>query len=99
MSDAVSKEEGQAIVERSLNQGYSEPGDSLVILEDETIEKPYGWVFFYQSSLFLKTGDFEEQVIAGPVVFCSVDRSVHLLGTANGPEQEVAEFERKMGLR
>jgi len=33
-----------------------DPELQLEILEQATIEKPYGWVFFYQSKKYLKTG-------------------------------------------
>ena len=32
-------------------------GHELVITEQHTIEKPYGWIFFFQSKLFLETQD------------------------------------------
>ncbi|KGJ89680.1 YrhB domain-containing protein [Colwellia psychrerythraea] len=32
------------------------------LLKGETIEKDWGWVFFYQSTAFLNSGDFRDMV-------------------------------------
>lgn len=37
--------------------GYCNADDEIVLIEDATIEKPYGWVFFYSSKRWLETND------------------------------------------
>ncbi len=36
----------RALVTQHINAGYRVPGDQLVVLDEETLEKDYGWVFF-----------------------------------------------------
>lgn len=83
----------------SLNASYGDPEDSLVLLHDETIEKSWGWVFFYQSKRYVDTGN-PSAILAGngPVVILRESGSIHHLGTAFSPEDEIAEFEREQGL-
>ena len=39
-------------------QTESGRGLTYVILEGQTIEKPYGWIFFYNTKEFLETGNY-----------------------------------------
>jgi hypothetical protein len=49
------RDAARTLVDRELNRDYAVPGDRVVVVDDEAIEKPYGWVFFYQSGRFLET--------------------------------------------
>lgn len=53
----------------------------LDILEEETIEFEYGWVFFYQSKAFIETDD-EGEMIGGnaPFIIDRYNESLHLMG-------------------
>ncbi len=93
----MDRSEAQAEVLRHINAGYGEPEDSLIILEDSTIEKPYGWIFFYQSRTYLETGDASYMLAGnGPVVFVGDDRSIHRLGTALPVAEEIERFEHDL---
>lgn len=75
-------------------------GDEAVVLDSETLIRPYGWVFFYDSKKFMDTGNLSYALAGnGPVVVLSRDGSVHRLGTAQDPDQEIAAFETRMKLR
>jgi hypothetical protein len=95
----MTKEEEAELLERILNANYHEPDDSVVVLRERTIEKPYGRIYFYQSKSYLELGDDSFMLAGnGPVVFMA-DGTRHHLGTARSPEAEIAEFERERGLR
>ena len=82
-----------------LNQVYGEGPDALVILDDRTIEKPYGWIFFYNSREFVETGDFLHALGGnGPVVFEAATGEIHQLQTAREPIVEIRRFEEGRGL-
>ena len=49
--------EARIAVAAHLDAAETDPGDAAVIVEDSTIERPWGWVFFYESRRFLDTGD------------------------------------------
>ena len=38
-------------------------GAEFVLLEDQTRDEPFGWVFFYQAAAFLESGDFRDQLV------------------------------------
>ena len=95
--EAMARDEAAAIAERFLNDRYQDPDDHLVVLADAAVEKPYGWVFFYQSRRYLDTRDFLHRLVGnGPVVVLR-DGTVHTLGSALEPEQEIRVFEERLG--
>jgi hypothetical protein len=58
-------------------------GDELVVLEDKAVERPVGWVFFFQSKRFLASGDFADRIAGnGPILVDKRDSSVHQFNTA-----------------
>lgn len=93
------RDEAAAFAERYLNRDVADPRDELVALPDSAVWKPYGWVFFYQTRTFLETGD-QDYLLAGngPVVV-KHDGTVHTLGSARPPEEEIADFEAHHDLR
>ena len=95
--ESMVRDEAAAIAEGYLNDRYQDPDDHLVVLVDAAIKKPYGWVFFYQSRRYLDTGYFLHQLVgSGPVVVLR-DGTVHTLGSAREPEQEIRDFEVRLG--
>jgi hypothetical protein len=65
-----------------------------VILDDATLDKPYGWVFFYQSRAYIETGD-ESQVLLGnaPVIFNRIRGEYSVTGTAHPIEHYLSDYE------
>ena len=65
-----------------------------VIMEEYTIEKEYGWIFFYNSRRFLETGDESAALFGnGPIVVENSNGSIHPLGTLNPLEEEIGLYE------
>jgi hypothetical protein len=93
----MTRAEAESIALRSINQHYYHPRDSLAVLPKPVIEKPYGWIFFYQSRAFLETGDFTFQLMGNGPVVVRDDGTVHTLGTARSPEEEIAAYEAGQG--
>src|SRR5258707_164601 len=84
----------------------NQPGDNagdgpieLCLLEEQTLETDFGWVFFYTSKLYRDTGDFN-YAIAGsaPVIVDRRDGSLHPTGTAHPVQYYVEEFRRRRRL-
>ena len=67
----------------------------LVILDDQTIEGEFGWVFFYQSRVYLESGDVS-YALAGnaPILVSRQDGSLHVTGTSQPIEAYIENFER-----
>jgi hypothetical protein len=71
----------------------------LILLDEFTITKPYGWVFSYTSRLWFETRDIAYGIAGnGPVVVLADSGAVVALGTARSAEDEIAAFEHARGL-
>ncbi|MDB4944534.1 MAG: Immunity protein 35 [Labilithrix sp.] len=69
----------------------SDPPRAVVL---DAWARPYGWIVFYDSETYLRTGDaFDRFFGNGPQVVMH-DGRVFVLGTARGAEEEIAAFER-----
>jgi immunity protein 35 of polymorphic toxin system len=93
----VDRQEARAIATRYIDRLDARVAESdlLVLLDERTIEKPYGWIFFYTSKGWLETGDMK-YAIAGNAPFL-VERDtgeVRVFGTARSTEWYVEQYER-----
>ncbi len=81
----------------STSVGAAQGG--VVILDEETIEKPYGWVLFYNSRRFVETKDLMYSLIgSGPVIVLAATGELIRLGSARSDAVQIEEFERQRGL-
>ena len=92
----LSKEEAGALVVAELERPakYGNPDDptDLVIIDESTIEKDWGWVFFYTSERYLKTRD-TRYALAGnaPYIVNRHTGELRVTGTAQPIEYYIAE--------
>jgi len=88
--------EALTAVSQKLEQ-MSPPDDSFVVVEKHTIEKPFGWVFFYNSKRFLETQEFRYRLAGnGPVIVDKYRGSVQFFGAGKPLEEILAEYEKKL---
>jgi hypothetical protein len=65
------------------------------IIEDETIIKPYGWVFFYQSKSYLETQNFSDLLLGNsPILIDKINGEIKVFGTARHIEEYLSEYEK-----
>jgi len=93
----VDRQEARAIAARYIDRDNAcrVEGHLLVLLDEHTIEKPYGWIFFYNSKGWLETGD-TKYAIAGNAPFL-VERDtgeLRVFGTARPTEWYMEQYER-----
>ena len=69
-----------------------DPAD-LVIVDDATLERPYGWVFSYDSRRHQQTGAFEDMLLGNVPILVTRSGAVHVLGTAHSVEWYLTNFE------
>lgn len=70
----------------------------LIILSERTIQKPYGWIYFYTSRRWLETRSIEYAIGGnGPLVVLRETGEIVTLGTARTSEEEIAAFEAETG--
>lgn len=68
-----------------------------VVVDDATIERPWGWVFFYQSERFLATQDVGDQLAGNaPFIVNRYTKEIRATGTAEPIEHYIAEYERSL---
>jgi hypothetical protein len=90
----VTREQARAIAQNYLNKIAGGDETELVLLLDATIERAFGWVFFYNSRRFVETGD-PDSVMAGnaPFIVSATDGSIYDTGTAEPIENYIERFE------
>lgn len=74
--------EAIALVKDKIKSFESISKIELAIMEDETIEFEFGWMFFYQSEIFIKTGN-ENYLVGGnaPLIVDKYNGHVVITGT------------------
>ncbi len=92
----ITSEQAKQIANNIINGFSSKPERQIVLVEDATIEKPYGWVFFYNSAKYLETNDLRHALIGNaPFVVFKKDGSTRILGTAIPINKYLEELEKE----
>jgi hypothetical protein len=92
----LTKQEALEMVSKRLQQ-MSTSADPFVVVEKSTIEKPFGWVFFYNSKRFVETGESRYRLAGnGPVIVNKHNGSVEFFGSAKPLQEIVTEYEQKL---
>lgn len=65
----------------------------LAIMQEATVEFEYGWMFFYQSAEYVRTGD-ENELVGGnaPLIVDKYTSIVHTTGTRHGEEFYIKKY-------
>lgn len=66
----LSREQAREVAANRIRQRlFQRYGDNIVILDEHTIEKAYGWIFFYQHRRFVETRKIRDGLIGnGPLL-------------------------------
>ena len=92
----LTQTEALEIISKKLQQ-MSTSADPFVVVEKNTVEKPFGWVFFYNSKRYVETGEFRYRLAGnGPVIVNKHNGSVEFFGTNKPPQEIVEEYEKKL---
>jgi hypothetical protein len=90
----MTKTEATQLAREYLKTQERSAGCELVLIDQQTIEHNFGWVFFYDSKRHLETGDFRDAIAGNaPIVVTKTDGRVHETGTAYPLEHYLKEFE------
>jgi len=94
----MDKKEAQKLVETDLNEKTDQHNPvECVILENKTIEKDWGWVFFYQSKAFIKSNDFMDMLAGNaPYIVNRTTGELYITGTAYPIEHYIKEYEQSI---
>lgn len=92
----MTKDEAIVLVEQVVNDnGLSE--QECIVQSGSTIEKWWGWVFFYQSKKFLESNDFRDMLVGNaPIIVNKASGEYHLTGTAYDISYYIEKYEDKL---
>jgi hypothetical protein len=75
-------------------------GEQFVVIEGETIEKSFGWIFFYNSKRFLETGIAIYRLAGnGPVFVNRLTSEIDFFGSIPSLDVILAGYERNLKVR
>lgn len=95
----MNRDEAKAAVIEQLHGRGVGGADGIAIIESETIEKPYGWIFFYNSRRYVESGDLVYAFAGqGPVVVVADTREVIELGSAYPSQVAIQQLEDRLQL-
>ncbi|MBI3235583.1 MAG: hypothetical protein HYZ42_16350 [Bacteroidetes bacterium] len=87
------------VIDRLEAEKLSLPNDSLMIIDELTIEKPYAWIFTYTSKLWHETKD-DKYIIAGnaPIIVDKQSGNQTTYSTAYNIENIIEKYEEEQKL-
>ncbi|WP_153301376.1 YrhB domain-containing protein [Endozoicomonas arenosclerae] len=75
--------EAKTMVLEFINERFENGDDELVIVDEDVLEIEVGWVFCYDSKIFLETNQLAFALAGNaPVLFDNRDETLHVTGTA-----------------
>ncbi|MBI3220547.1 MAG: hypothetical protein HYZ44_13620 [Bacteroidetes bacterium] len=93
----ITLQEAIKLVDSELKkQEESIDGIPLQIIQSETIEEDFGWVFFYNSKEYLEKGNLS-YALAGncPLIFDRQTGLIHVTGTSDSVEFYINQYREK----
>ena len=70
-------------------------GPPMVVLDAATVERDYGWVFYYTTRRHKESGALEDYVPGNaPILVTRHDGALHPMGLTRTVEQYLADYER-----
>ena len=85
-------DQAREIAEGVIDSVYRSQGIDAVILDGETIEEPFGWVFFYQSRAWAERGEVSGLLVGNGPILVTRDGSTHSLGTGEPIDEQLRPF-------
>lgn len=96
----ISKLDARNIALRYLIDIETEIGEPLELMDSKTLEKSFGWVFFYNSKSYLETGNFLAMLAGNsPFIIDRNDGAVHQTGTSKPIDEYINTFENNWNSR
>lgn len=90
----ITKIEAESLAQEQLRK-MEKPDLPFAINDSKTLERPFGWVFFYNSKKFIETRDIRYQLAGnGPIVVNKHSRAVTVLGTNKPVQALIEEYEK-----
>lgn len=92
----ISVDDARVIANSYLLELEPQLGAPLQLADNQTIEKPFGWVFFYNSKEYLETGDFRSMLAGNaPFIVNKINGDLHVTGTEKPIQEYIADYEQQ----
>ena len=92
----ITFQEARQIAEAEINKFKTLGDDSLIIIEDQTIEKDYAWIFPYTSKKYWETNNTNYAIGGnGPLFISKLDGQISSYRTGLSIEEMINEHEEK----
>lgn len=89
----LTKEEALSLVSTRLRQS-SAADNPLVVVDEITIEKPFGWVFSYNTKKFVDTGVSDYRIVGnGPIIVNKHTGAIKHCPSYKTVEESIKEYE------
>jgi hypothetical protein len=96
----MEKAEAAELVREKLREYETAGSPPLVLLEDKTLTRPVGWVFFYQSRRYVESGDVRDALAGNaPIIVDRDDGTLFVTGTAHPVSHYLRQYETEKRLR
>ena len=94
-SQMIDKETAKNLAQKYLDNWWPDCKIQFVICDEYTIERPFGWVFFWNSKEYLETQDPGQQLGGNaPLIVDRRDGAIHVTGTARSIEEYIESYEQ-----
>lgn len=93
----IQKSDAYAIIKAFLARTYPDRhGDAEIVVNDDIVERDYGWLFTYTTAAFRRTHDLRHVLFgAGPVLVLRKDGSIVEFPSTVSPEQALSQYENQ----
>jgi hypothetical protein len=92
----LTKTDALKLVLKELHRKFSSE-IPVVVIDEYTIEKPYGWVFFYNSRKFLETDAFQDCLLGnGPIIINKNSGTIEFHGSGTPLEEIIGDYEKRL---
>ncbi len=93
----LTRSEAEELVRGELRREET-PECPFALRESATIERPFGWVFFYNSKRFIETGDVLHALAGNcPLFVNKFTGAIRVFGTSKSVRDQIEEYERELG--
>jgi hypothetical protein len=93
----LTREQAKAIALKEILKNWNIEDDEPVIVDEDSSEEDFGWVFVYESRNFLDTKIYTYLLCGnGPVIVNKHDGSVHLRSAGRDVEDHIEEYRQEL---
>jgi hypothetical protein len=93
----LTKEQAREKALKEILKYWQIEDDEPVIMDEDTMEEDFGWVFFYESRNFLDTKIYTYFLTDNaPIIVNKYDGSTHLTGTYGDIEDYIEEYRKEL---